>query len=583
MTESKTKKEKLYAADLFAGAGGTSTGLILAATELGLKLDLTAINHWKTAIKTHEANYPWAKHLQADVETVNPLEAIPGGHLNILVSSPECTHYSRAAGGRPKNEQKRASAWAIFRWLEFLRVDSVLVENVPEFATWGPLDAKKHPIKMRRGEIYRAWLEAFRAHGYTVETKILNAADFGAPTSRSRLFIAAARGKKRPTWPIPTHSREGWPRKKWRPAREIIDWSIRGKSIFDRKKPLAPRTIQRIMEGLRRFGGRELRPFIILMEHGGGIKDIEDPLPTITTAKGGAMALAEPEPFILSQASGGAPRLVTEPLPTIAAKGAHALVEPFIVSYHDDRGRKKRVSSIEMPLGTVDTANRFALAEPFLVPNFGEHDGQIPRTHSVEDPLPAVTSHGAGALVEPFLLPVEGFFHKEGQNKAKSLDEPLGTITQRGGGSLVEPFIVKYNRTGIPKSVEEPLDTICAKDRFGLAEPYVIQFNGTQDSQVKSCARSIDEPLPTIATENHFALVQPEVNGRVLDIRFRMLQPHELASATGFPTGYKFLGTKTEVVRQIGNAVVVSIAKALCLSLLGYNPEPQHVPRGTKT
>lgn len=597
-------REIIYAGDLFAGAGGTSTGLVLAASELGKKVDLTAVNHWKTALKTHEANYPWAKHLAADVEAVNPLEAIPGGHLDILVASPECIHHSRAAGGRPKNEQKRASAWAIFRWLEMLNVDSVLVENVAEFTTWGPLDAANHPVKLRRGEIYRAWLRTFRAHGYTVEAKVLNAADFGAPTSRSRLFVAAIRGKKRPAFPVPTHSKEGWPKKKWRAAREIIDWSIKGNSIFGRKKPLSPRTIQRIIEGLRRFGGRELRPFIILMEHGGGIRDVDQPLPTITTAKGGAMGLAQPEPylvameqvnrkgpkaksvdeplwtistkgaigiaqpFILSQASGGAPRRVKDPVPTITSKGAHALVEPFIVSYHGGKDGHKTVAPVTKPLGTVDTSNRFGLATPFLVPNFGEHDGQAPRTHSIEDPLPAVTSHGAGALVEPFLLPVEGFFHKEGQNKAKSLDQPLGTITQRGGGSLVQPFIVKYYNTGVPKSLEEPLDTISTKDRFGLAEPYVLRFNGTQNSQIRSSARSIEEPLPAIATENHFGLVQPEINGHILDIKFRMLQPHELAGATGFPNEYKFLGTKTEVVKQIGNAVVVDIAKALCLALL---------------
>jgi DNA (cytosine-5)-methyltransferase 1 len=534
----------VYVADLFAGAGGTSTGLVLATNQLGQKVDLTAVNHWETAIKTHEANYPWAKHIQANIEVVNPLEAIPGGYLDILVASPECIHYSRAAGGRPKNEQKRATAWAIFKWLELLRVDSVLVENVPEFTTWGPLDAGGQPVKLRKGEIYRAWLRAFRAHGYTVEAKVLNAADFGAPTSRSRLFVAAIRGKRRPTFPEPTHSKKGWPKKKWRAAREIIDWSIKGKSIFHRKRPLSPRTIKRIMEGLRRFGGKELRPFIILMEHGGGVRDIDSPLPTITTAKGGAMALANPEksfdlqPFILSQASGGAPRLVKDPVPTITTKGAHALVEPFLMTYHGGKGADKRVSSVEQTLGTLDTSNRFALVEPSL------NDEQA------------------------FLLPVEGFFHREGQNKAKSLDNPLGVITQRGGGSLVEPFIVKYYRTGGPKSVKEPLDTISTKDRFGLAEPYVVRLNSTKDSQLKSSAQSVEDPLPTIATNTHLALVQPEVNGCVLDIRFRMLQPHELAKATGFPSGYKFLGTKTEVVRQIGNAVVVDIAKALCLSLL---------------
>jgi len=560
-------------ADLFAGAGGTSTGLISAVQELGWKIRLTAVNHWEKALKTHEANYPWAKHIPADIEAVNPLEAIPGGHLDILVASPECTHYSRAAGGRPKNEQKRASAWAIFRWLEFLNVDSVLIENVPEFTSWGALDTKGHPIKARKGEIYRAWLRSFRAHGYTVEAKVLNAADYGAPTSRSRLFVAAKKGRGRPAWPVSTYSKQGWPLKKWRAAREIIDWSLQGESIFSRKRPLSPRTIRRIMEGLKRFGGQGLRPFIILMEHSGGIKDIEEPLPTITTAKGGAFGLATPlgtpQPFIVAMENvnrlGRKVKSIDDPLWTITAKGAMGIAQPFILSYHGGNGAEKRVSSTEQPIATIDTSNRFAVVEPFIVPNFGEHEGQNPRTHSVEEPLPSVTSHGAGNLIQPFILPLEGIYRR---NKARSIEDPLGTITQNGGGNLIQPFLVEYYGNGGAKSVDKPLGTITTKDRYGLVKPYVLRFNGIQDSQVKGSACSIDEPLPTIATQSHLGLVQPQINGRVLDIKFRMLQPKELAGATGFPENYKFLGTKTEVVKQIGNAVVVDIAKALCFSLL---------------
>lgn len=495
-------EKTIYAADLFAGAGGTSTGLIKATQTLGYKIDLTAVNHWEKAIKTHQTNYPWAKHLQEDVESVNPIEAIPRGHLNLLVASPECIHHSRAAGGRPKNEQQRSHAWAIFRWLELLTVDAVLIENVPEFAKWGPLDDNNKPVKLRRGEIYRAWIKTFRAHGYTVDAKILNSADYGAPTSRSRLFVMAIKGKKRPTFPTPTHSKQGWPLKKWRPAKEIIDWSIKGESIFKRKRPLSPRTIKRIVEGLKRFGGQELRPFIVLMEHGGGIHSVDEPLRTITTAKGGAMGLVNPDP------------------------------DPFMLGYHAGKNCKdSRLKSIHLPLGTIDTSNRFAVVEPFITPNFGEHIGQNPRTHSIEEPLPSITSHGAGNLIEPLLIKY-------------------------------------YGHGNCTKSVECPLDTITAKDRFGLVEPYLLQFNGAQESQIKMSPRDIEEPLPTIASQNHFGLVQPEINGYKLDVKFRMLQPHELAAATGFPKNYAFLGTKTQIIKQIGNAVVVDMAEALCISLI---------------
>jgi DNA (cytosine-5)-methyltransferase 1 len=513
----------VYAVDLFAGAGGTSTGLCEAVKELRRPLDLVAINHWPTAIESHSANHPEAQHICANVESLNPREVVPKGHLDILVASPECTHFSRAAGGRPKQDQKRASAWQILRWLELLNVDSVLVENVIEFRDWGALNSHGFPIKSKKGEIYQAWLSSIRSFGYTVDAKVLNAADFGAPTSRSRLFIAAKKRNGSIRWPEPTHSRTGSKREKWRAAREIIDWSIKGESIFTRKRPLSRRTIGRIVEGLRRFGGRELQPFIVLMEHGGGVKSIGDPLPTITTAKGGAMGLAQPS-FMLSQASGGAPRSVENPVPTIPAGGAHALVEPFILGQCSNYAPR----SVREPLPTILTAGKHALIESFLVEYHGGREkSPHRRVICVKDPIPTIDTRNRFGLAQPFLLPVRGFF---GKNTAKSVDEPLGTITQRGYGSLVNACIVQYNG--------------------------------------RSGAQSVNEPLPTISTHDRFGLVQPEVDGRYLDVRFRMLQPHELAAAMGFPRRYKLCGTKTDIIRQIGNAVVVHVAKALCKSLL---------------
>ena len=400
----------------------------------------------------------------------------------------------------------------MLRWLEVLRVDSMLVENVPEFMDWGPLDRQGHPVKSRKGEVYRAWLTAIKAFGYNVDTRILNAADFGAATSRSRFFLLAKKGNKPIQWPEPTRSKKGTGRRRWRAAREIIDWDLKGESIFTRKKPLSPKTIERIAEGLRRFGGAELASFLVTMEHGGGVRNLDLPLNTITTARGGSMALVQP--FVLSQASGGAPRSVGDPLPTIVHRGGGMLVQPFLLS----QGSNGSPKSTDEPVPAIMTAGKIA----FVVPHFGERADQAPRTHSVDEPLPAITSHGAGSLVQ-FILPVRGFF---GQNTAKSIEDPLGTVTQRGGGNLVE---------------------------------YLVQYNGA------SKAQSVDEPLGTVTTQDHFALVQSTAD---FDIRFRMLQPHELAAATGFPKGYVFKGTKTDTVKQIGNAVVVDVARALAESLL---------------
>jgi DNA (cytosine-5)-methyltransferase 1 len=561
--------KKILAADLFCGAGGTSTGLRLACEELGIPLQLVAVNHWPIAIETHSANHPEVQHVCAAVESVEPHQVVPGGHLDLLVASPECTHHSAARGGKPMSDQKRASAHLILRWAEALRIDAILIENVPEFRTWGPLNIKGRPIARQRGSLYQHFLEGLRILGYAVEDRVLNAADFGAATTRRRLFILAKRRGRGPiAWPTPSHTPTGertlfGKTERWRPARDIIDWSVPGQSIFARKRPLKPATMRRILAGLEKFGGPELQPFLVILRQHMAVKSIDEPIPTVsaggqhvglcqpfllhithssdrarvhsveqavptvTSANRGELALCEP--FVLQQQSGGVPRAVSEPMPTIAAKGAISLVEPFLVGYHAERpGEAGRVHSTDDPLPTLTTENRFGIVSPFIVPFFGERDGQDPRTRSVDDPLPAVTSHGAGALIEPFIVPPRHM----NEGTIDSIDQPLRTVTAASGHvfGLVEPFLLKYNGTGGPRSVDEPLDTQPTKDRFGL--------------------------------------VTGEHAGYVLDIRFRMLQPHELAAAMSFPRSYVFAGTKGDAVRQIGNAVDVRQSKALCRALL---------------
>lgn len=589
----------IHVADHFAGAGGTSAGTILALKDLGYDekhIDLLAINHWEKAISTHEKNFPWARHSHEDVLAVDPLEAFPNGHLDLLDTTPECRYHSNAAGGRPLNDQSRASVWHSFRWLDLLRVDNVLFENVPEFMGYGPLHPiTKRPIKSKKGVLFFEVLHVLRAFGYNVDYKVLNAADYGAPTSRRRLFIIGRRGDKPIVWPEPTHSRTGGNGlRKWRPARECIDWSIKGTSIFSRPRPLKPRTIARIVEGIWRFGGPAFRPFLVLMEQSGRsgpmTRSLEDPVPTITTANGGSFALVEGKPFILSQGSNGAPKSVDEdPTPAILTGGKEALVE-FILS----QGSGGAPRSVGDPMPTIPGKGAHA-----LVSFFGERDGQRPRAQSVEDPMLAVTSHGAGGLAEAiieyhggegadgrvasvdeplktvdtanrfahaeaFILPVEGYYHREGQNAAKSLDAPIGSLTQRGGGHVVKAFLLKYNRTGGPRSLDAPIDTATTKDRNGVVEAQIVG------------AQSIDAPVPTLTAKNHLALVQPVIDGYKLDILFRMLQPHELAAAMTFPRGYEFVGTKAEKITQIGNAVVVEMARALVKSIL-MAPKPGEV------
>ena len=374
-----------------------------------------------------------------------------------------------------------------------------------------------------------------REHGYTVQWRILNAADYGDPTTRKRLFIMACKGRT-PIFPEPSHAKVATDmfgtRPTWRPARDIIDWSIKGVSIFQRKRPLAPNTMRRIMAGLKKFGGKA---------------------------------------FVLGQQSGAVPRDVDQPLPTIAGDGAISFIEPFLVTTNWTATNRSLPRSINDPIPAITGQGQIGLAEPFVVMLNGTTDSHVDGSnHSVEEPLPTVTGTLHAGLVESFIMPVN---HGKGDHRSYSLNNPMPTVTSVDAWSLVEPFIVEYHggkhgdkRT---RSVDEPLPTQTTENRFGLAEPYLVEYYGT------GSASSVDEPLKTQTGRDRFGLVQPMIfkhEGKtyLLDIRFRMLQPHELAQAMSFPKNYKFSGNREQVVKQIGNAVPVELAAALCRMQLGY-------------
>ena len=451
----------IYAADLFCGAGGTSTGMLQAAHKLGYDdVRLLAINHWDVAIATHASNHPLADNRCESLDNVDPRKAIPGGKLDLLCASPECTHHSRARGGKPMSDQSRSSAWHVLRWCEALDVQNVLLENVPEFAEWGPLDENNRPIVKQKGRIYRAFISTLRALGYKVESRVLNSADYGDATTRKRLFIQARKGKKI-VWPEPTHGKNGadmfGDRLAWKPAKEIIDWSLRGASIFDRKRPLSPNTLKRIEAGLNRYWGKA---FITQMDMGGRLQGLDEPMNTLTSAD------------------------------------ARALVQPYIVPVNH---------------GIGDT-----------------------RTYSINNPMPTITAFDALAIAEPFLVEYHG--GENSGNRVKSINHPLPTIDTSNRFGLVEPFLVEYYGSGGAESINDPLNTITGRDRFGLVEPHCFRDSAGQEY--------------------------------IVDIRFRMLQPHELAAAMSFPAGYQFTGSREQKVKQIGNAVPVGVSSALCASLL---------------
>lgn len=360
----------LKAADLFAGAGGASTGLVQACEALGVPLDLLAINHWPTAVETHAQNHSWARHMCETLDSVDPRKLVDG-RLDVLMAGPECIHHANARGGRPVNDQSRATAWHVVRWAEALRPKWILVENIREFLKWGPLGADDKPLKSRRGELFGMWAQTLRTLGYTLEWRVLCAADYGAATSRHRLFVLGrldgGRSRGPLPWPDQTHASAAAPPllrhqlERWRGAREVIDWSLEGRSIFRRSKPLADATLKRIAAGARKFWGVDLEPFMVVLRKNADAVSLDKPLPSIT-AQGSHFGLVQP--FILGQQSGSVARPVQQPLPTVATGGALSLIEPFLIAYY---GSGENADSIRKPLRTVTTRDRFGLVEPSSV------------------------------------------------------------------------------------------------------------------------------------------------------------------------------------------------------------------------
>ena len=384
-------KRNILASDLFCGAGGFSSGLLGACSDIGRTAELLAVNHWPRAIEVHELNHPGVRHLCENLDNVDPRKIHPGGKLDVLLASPECTHHSNARGGKPMSDQSRSSAWHVVRWAEALHIENIIVENVREFQTWGPLDAKGRPIKSKKGDVFRAWCNALESLDYHVDFDVLNSADYGAATSRKRLFVVASK-RRRPRWPVKTHGQNDHLfAPQYRAAREIIDWNLEGQSIFGRKKPLADRTLARIAAGLKKFNGCD---FVLGQQSCSAPRSVEQPIPTLATA----CAVSLVEPFLVIFRNNRDAASVDLPLSTLTTTGKHhAVCQPYIVQFHDDSGRgEKRVYSVDEPLRTLDTSNRYGIAEPFITVFNGQSNSA-----SCASPLPTVTTKDRFGLCQP--------------------------------------------------------------------------------------------------------------------------------------------------------------------------------------
>lgn len=644
----------LHIADLFCGAGGSSTGAIEAAQVLGYRPELTAVNHWDRAIETHQANHPDSRHLCTGVDNINPRDLFAENELDVLIASPECTHHSTARGGRPVNEQSRATAMCVIRWAETMRPPIIMIENVPEFRSWGPLIRKRVtprfptfevwqeqrreiaeengrkfkpgsstlynrekragtksrielvPDPKRKCELFEAWLAMLRATGYLVDHRILCCANYGDPTTRRRLFIQCVRGRRKIVWPHPTHLEDpgtelalsrtvAWPTAR----NDVIDWSLQGLSIYERKKALSPKTMARIMAGLHKFG---LKPFIVPQENGNGPRSVDRPAGTVTTTSRGVKLV---EPFLVNMKGKSKGASVDKPTPALTAHARHLmLAEPYLLKFGD---RKSNGNSVDEPLHTVTAGGvQQAVIQPCLIKLRGTG-----KAADVDRPAPAVTGSGTNialaefiiqtdqlgsngdcvrsldrpcgavitkqntALVRPYLVQLA---HGDGKEKnganrrVRSVEKPLPPVCgNRGEWAVCDPALLPQHSGGALRSVDQPAPTIATDGAVALVEPFLVKFYGT------GRAASVDKPLGAVTTKERFGLARPvvEIQGQrfLLDIRFRMLQPHELAAAQGFHRGYKFKGNKTEIVKQIGNAVPRRTLRALIVAALSQSPD----------
>lgn len=516
--------------DNFAGGGGASTGIELAT---GKSVDI-AINHDPEAIRMHKANHPHTKHYCEDVWQVDPVRACKGHPVGLAWFSPDCKHFSKAKGGKPKDKFIRGLAWVACRWAGLVRPRVIMLENVEEFKTWGPLNRGHHPIKAKQGKTFGKFVQQLQDLGYEVQFRELVAADYGAPTMRKRFFMIARCDGNPILWPEPTHA----PRdseevkagllKPYVGAYTQIDFNRPCPSIFDTSqeikekygiravRPLAPKTMERIARGLKKF------------------------------------VLDNPEPFIVpigyGERKGQKPRIhsIENPLPTIVGSGKHYLCAPALIQYHSETAKGEvRGQTIEDPIMTVDGSNRYGLVTSFLHKYYdGGYKGA---GDSVENPLPTVTAWDHNSVVTTNLIQMNN--HCDGRDIA----DPLPTITAGDGHfGEVRAFLIKYYGDATGQDIKNPLDTVTSRDRFGL-----VTIEG--------------------------------VDYQIVDIGLRMLEPRELYGCQGFPDDYiidhDFEGhtyPRSEQVRRCGNSVCPPLPAAMVRSNLPELCVAERMPNITR-
>ncbi|WP_314189791.1 DNA cytosine methyltransferase [Yersinia massiliensis] len=603
--------------DNFAGGGGASTGIEMAT---GRSVDI-AINHDENAIAMHTTNHPDTLHYCESVFDIDPVAATAGQPVGLAWFSPDCRHFSKAKGSKPVKKEIRGLAWIVVRWALAKKPRVVMLENVEEFKTWGPLitaeDGTEHPDPARAGETFAAFVgmlttgidsqhpalqeccevlgldingtEAKRlvsGLGYVVEHRELRASDYGAPTIRKRFFMVMRCDGQPVVWPEPTHGDpksldvQSGHREPWRTAAECIDWSIPCPSIFERKKALAENTLKRIARGIQRFVIDNPMPFIVKCNHTSTKTSydcfrgqaLDQPLQTITKTHGYALVA----PHITKFRSGATGQECDEPLPTITAGSSarpggngHALgmVEAKLTPFIAGAGGPKysaKPRSAEQPMHTVCNTNHSCLIAPVIARIGQTGFGGDRMAYEAGKPLTTVVSKAEHLLCTAFLAK---HFGGNYTGPGADLDQPAHTVTTVDHHALVTSNLIKMRGTNTGQPTDTPLQTVTAGgNHFGEVRAFLLKYYGNEKEGV-----SLSDPLHTVTTNDRFGLVTVEgVDYQIVDIGMRMLQPHELYAAQGFPSWYiidqDYSGKKYAKDKQVarcGNAVPPPFAEAL--------------------
>lgn len=599
--------------DNFAGGGGASTGIELAT---GRVVDI-AINHDPDAIIMHKTNHPHTTHYQASVWDVDPVEVCRGRKVGLAWFSPDCKHFSKAKGGKPVDKNIRGLAWIVLRWAGTVRPRVIILENVEEFQTWGPV-RKGKPVKKLTGQTFRKWLDQLRNLGYAVEWRELVAADYGAPTTRKRFFLIARCDERPIVWPTTTHAPADRPevkaglRQPWRSAAEIIDWSLPTPSIFDTKesirekynltaqRPLRPNTMARVARGVDKFVIKTASPFLVVVNHSGEFRgqDPGEPLQTVTSKHGYGVAM--PVMVAIGQTGGGNRcRSVESPTHTQVSKAEECVASPVLapwtvtnttnstghpvsepvdtartgggggqlsaaslVQYHTEQGERVRGQGIDAPLLTVDASNRYGLSAVCLEKYYGTATGQ-----GAVEPLHTITAKDREGVVAASLSKFYGGV------VGAEMSHPLPTVTSIDHNAVQMAHMAKFYGTEFGEPMSRPLSTVTASGaHHGLVTTTVVPVSHVSD--LKNWPK-IRELLNTYCgyglKENEVILFQ--ITGGLYymaDIGLRMLTPRELYRANGFPDDYiidrDYTGKeygKAKQVARCGNAVPPPFATAL--------------------